>query len=363
MALEAVTSRLRVVVALLALLSLVALAAVFVVPGDLRCPAVVEAAQTFSLESIAPGRFSWTVHDGTPPRGQAPVRERFIQFERSDLVEMELEPWLENGAQINRGQTVAVVRSLRNQRVLNELRAQRVALEAQRSLLVAGGPPEAVVAAERNVEVAQAELETALAELVRLRLLEAKGLASSADLEVAELESQVGLLEVELARAAVAVARRPARPEALRELDARIASVDGGIEELATLLGEERVTCPIKGVAEVGAGGSQLKVYELDPAYLEVPLPAGKRHKVQVGTAVLFTTVACPNVVFEGEVVDLANSMDTLQGQAVIWVSVSVANPDGLLSSGMAGTALVSVRGDRFGPATSLRRRLGGRWL
>jgi len=357
------TSPLRIGMAVAALLGIVAVAVLVAVPGDLRCPAAVEAAQTFSLEPIALGSFMWSLRDGRPPGGQALVRERALQFERSDLVEMVLEPGLVSGGEVASGQTVAVLRSLRSEQLLDQLRAERASIEARRALVVAGGPPEAVAAAERAVAVAEAELASGQAELERLRQLETRGLVSRADVEVVELGNQVRSLQVEAARAGVDVARSPAQPEAVAELDALIAAVDAGIAEMATLLGQERVACPIAGVAEVVAGSSGLKVTALDPVYLEVPIPAARRQQVRPGSAALFTTAALPGVVFDGEVVEVAATTSTLQGQAVCWASVALPNPDRRLASGMLGTAVVAIRGDRFGPATRLRRRLGGRWL
>ena len=84
------TSPLRIGVAVVALLAIAAVAVLLVVPGDVRCPAVVEAARVFRLEPISPGAFAWSLRDGRPAGGQALVRERVLQFERSDLVEMEL---------------------------------------------------------------------------------------------------------------------------------------------------------------------------------------------------------------------------------------------------------------------------------
>jgi hypothetical protein len=276
---------------------------------------------------------------------------------------MELVEGLVSGGEVADGQTVAVLRSLRSQHLLEELRAERTALEARRALVEAGGPPEAVTAAEQAVRVAEAELASGQAELARLRVLESKGLASSADLEVAELETQVLKLKVELAQAAVGVARSPAQPEALAELDALITGVDTGIAELATLLGEERVASPIAGVAEVGVGASELRVAQLDPVYLEVPVPAASRQRVGPGAAVLFVTTAHPGSVFEGEVAEAATTTSALQGEAVYWVSVALANPDRALAPGMVGTAVVASGGEGFAPFTRLRRRLGGRWL
>jgi hypothetical protein len=334
--------------------------AVAVVPlGELRCNAVVQAAETFTLSSIAPGRYQWTLRHGRTPGGQGLVRQRVLQFERSDLVEMELLEGITTGAEISQGQAVAALRSVHNRRQLEGLRAQRAALEARRALLVAGGPPEAVSQAVRGVELARAAREAERADLDRVRLLAEQGLVSAADLEVAELRDEVHRLEVEVARAAVEVARSPGQPEALAELDAQIAAVDVSIEELAQLLQEETVISPIDGVAELGVGTTELRVHRLDSVYLAMPIPEASRSQVRVGAPALFVTTAAPGKAFRGELVQLASSGSTVQGQPVFWASAEISNPEALLRPGTAGVAEVELGNRRWRLLRSFRRWLG----
>ena len=87
----------------------------------------------------------------------------------------ELDPTIITGTEVEVGQRVAAVHSLRNEQRLQQLQAERDALLAQRALLEAGGLPAEVEAAKARVAVARAEREAALIELARANALTAAG--------------------------------------------------------------------------------------------------------------------------------------------------------------------------------------------
>jgi len=339
-----------------------ALAVITLPHGELRCPAVVDAARSFTLEAVVPGSYQWTLRDGRAPGGQSLIRQRVLQYEESDLVELRVDPALATGTRVSAGQTVAAISSLHTGRRLAELRAQRAALAAQRDLLAAGGLPEAVEQALRGVELAEAERTTGQADLERLRQLAVQGLTSAGELEVAELEDEVRRLRVVLARAGVEVARVPARAEALAAFDAQLAELDAGIAELARLLEEEQVLCPVDGIAEVGVGGAVVRVDQLEPVYLDIPIPVDARHRVREGAAVLFTTGAVNRTTFRGVLVEMATNADAAQGRPVFWASASIDNPDLLLRRGMTGTVLIPLDGEEFSAVARFRRKLSSPW-
>ena len=348
--------------AVLAVVIIAGLAFLAVPTGELRCSAVVDAAETFSIESVEPGSYRWTLRDGSAPGGQVLVRQRALQFERSDLVEMSLAPALATGAMVDEGQPVATVCSLRAGTRLSEMRSQRDSLAAQRALLAAGGAPEVVEEARRRVDVAEAVVASGQAELARLRLLADKGLASSGELEVAELEAEIDRLGVELAQSMVEVAKGPARPQSLTEVDARLTAVDAGIQELQRLVQEEQVLSPIQGIAGLGPPGTELRVDRLDTVYLDIPIPLGIGSRVQKDAEVLFTTSAIPGTTFRSVLVELATGATSVQGRPVIWASARIDNPELLLRPGMVGTAYVPVDGSSLGRMASLKRKLFG-WM
>jgi len=344
-------------VAAAALIAVLALAALVLPHGELRCLAVVDSSSTFSIESITPGRLQCSLRDGSAAGGQALVNERVLTFDRNDLVELALAPDLSPGAAVVAGQVLATVRSLHTEHRLDGLRARRNALQAHRALLLAGGAPESVSEAEQAVILAEAERSAGQAELSRVRLLAAQGLASAEELEVAELEDQVRSARVALARAGVEVAEGPVRPETLAEIDSRLAAAESAISELGRLQHEERILSPIDGVADVPADGTGVRVHNLDPAYLEIPIAAASRSRVEVGTEVLLTI--SPTEIFSGRISDIATTTTELRGEAIYWASASVNDPNRLLRLGTTGTACIALDGEGFGLLARLRHRMG----
>ena len=315
--------------------------------GGLRQKAVVEAARTFRLTSIEPGGHQWSLRDGWPAEGQALVREQVLQFERSDLVEMELNPELSPGDQIEQGQVLAWVRSPRDLRRMAELEAMRAELEAQRALLGAGGRSEEVEEARRGLAVARAAWKGNQTQLERSQKLAAEGAISEAELEAAEVSHRLLELETELASAALAVARSSARPEALAAVEAQITALDARIGELTDRVTGKTIRSPIAGMLEMGGRRVVLRVYDLDPVYLRIAIHEAHRHELQVGSPVRFHTPSVPGSTYEGEVVDVSEDASNLNGLQVFWVSARVENPELQLRSGMTGVAWLELESGR----------------
>ncbi len=259
---------------------------------------------------------------------------------------MEILPGVSTGDRVSAGTPVAAVNSLRNERRLGELEAQREVLGAQKDLLEAGSRIEEIREAERRVQVAMAEREAARAELERVRSLSELKLVSDAELDVAERAEDVSRLEVEVARAEMDTVRSAARPEELAAMEAQRVAVDAGIEETRALLGEEIVLCPIDGIAEAGVEGDEIQVYDLTTVYIKIPVPDNSRSRVKVGDAIRFESPSAPGVVHTGQVVDVAPSMSVLNDRWVLWVSARVENPSESLYRGMAGTAEILPAGE-----------------
>jgi len=322
--------------------------------GELRCPAVVDAAQSFILETPVRGSYQWTLSDGCGPGGHSLRQQQLLQYE-NDLVELRVAPTLASGTRVEAGQPVATFRSLHTSRRLADLQAQRAALVAQRNLLIAGGSTEEVAQAQQGVAIAQAQRRAGQAELIRLRQLAEEGLTSRAELEVAELEDEVRRLRVSLAAAAVNVARVPVRAEALDAFDAQLVGVDAGIEELAHLLEEEQVLCPVAGIAEVGSDGVAVRVDQLDPVYLDIPIPLAATQRVSPGARIYFITPAITGTTFAGRIVELAAHMSLSQGRPVVWASARINNPGLLLRRGMTGRVHIPLDANELGTIAMLR--------
>lgn len=335
----------------LGILALVAIVTMTVaVPswGVLRRPALVRASQVFTVSSVEPGRYLCSRRSNNEPGGSALIRQRFIEFERNDLVELELDEAVVTGAAIEVGQRLAVVRSLRNEHHLQQLRAERDALVARRSLLEAGGLPADVEAAKKRVAVARAEHQTAVAELERARALLGSGLISDYEFDVIESEALVCRLEVDSSLADVEVARDAARPEAVLSLDSEISAVEANITELLRLADQRVVLSPIAGVARIGTERNEIEVHSIDTVYLAIPIPESKRALAQPGNTVRYAGNDPGLGIFEGKIVAIANDNVVINGQPVAWVTAEIGNPSLTLMPGTAGTA--EILSDRESP-------------
>jgi len=328
--------------------------------GDLRLRAVVEAGHTFNLASIGGGSYEWTLRDGRPARGQGIIRQRVLRFERSDLVELELVPELSNGDLVSPGQQLASFHSPRTQRRLIEMMAMRDSVGAERALLEAGGRPEEVREARARLNLAEAAREGELPQLERIRALAAEGLVTAAELEAAELDDQIRAMEIELARAELAVTRSSARPEALAAVDGEIASLDARVAEFDGLLEENRIECPIGGVLEIGGNRNVLRVYDIDEVYLRIPIPEASRFRVHIDDPVRFETPSHPRRTFSGEIVDLGENAINLNGAQIFWASAAIDNAEHDLRSGMTGVAMLTLHGEGEGMMRSVWRNLVG---
>lgn len=328
--------------------------------GGVRERAVVEAGRTFLLMSPNPGEYTWNLLDGQPARNQTPVLHRHVQVARGEMVQLELAPDLSTGALVVPDQELATIESPALVRELDELRAERESLEAELALLRAGGRTEEVTEARRRLQLAQALHAGEQPNLERMRTLREQDLISDADLEIVELRDEARRLEIELARAQLAVIRAPARPEALDALDAQIAVLDAGLAEIQAILDAYVIRAPIEGILEMGGSTNILRIYDLDTVYLRIPIPQEARYRIELDSAVQFRTTACPGDRFEGTIVDMGENAINLNGRQIFWGSARVDNPEHLLRSGMTGDVTIDAEGNSPGLVRSLWRELGG---
>ncbi len=350
----------RAAAGFVAILVLVILAALLPRWGELRLRAVVEAGRTFTLSSLERGNYSWTLREGETARGQGIMHQRVLRLGGTDLVEIKLNPELSNGRPIVAGDRLATFHSPRLERRVAQFESMHESLRSTQALLAAGGLVEEIREARLELDLAQAEREGELPQLERIRALAAEGLVTAAELDEAELEDRIRLLEIDLAEANLAVIQASERPEALEAMDARMASLEHRLAELNSLLEQNNIDSPIDGILEVGGRRNLLRVYDIDTVYLRIPVPEANRHRVLLGDEVAFDTPACPRTTFTGAIVDMGENAVNLNGAQIFWASVELDNTEHLLRSGMTGVALMPLHGAGEGLLDSLWRQLTG---
>ena len=329
--------------------------------GTLVQRAVVEAGQTFTVMSVEGGQYRTVLQDGRPARGAGLVEERQVVFERSDLIRLRPRPGLATGDLVTKEMPLADLETPSASARLAELAATRDALTHQRELLEAGGRAEEALLAAREVTRAEAQRDGARKAVDRARQLIAQNALSQAELEAAEVDYDMASADVDVARANLALTRSSARPEELAQVDSRIAALEARLEEARTQLAGETVLSPINGVLELGGTRAIMRVYDLERVYLRIPIPEASRNRLRPGAAVQFASTAMPEHTFSGVMVDLSEDASALNNVQVFWGSAEIANTEGLLRSGMSGSATVSLDGQGLGAAGQLWRELTGK--
>lgn len=308
-------------------------------------PAIVVAGQTFRVSGVAPGRYVWSLENGSAAAGPGVVRQQALVFERNDLVSLVVEDGLSSGAEVVADQPIARVKSELLDVQLRSLSAQRELLVARRQLLEAGARKEEIAAAQRALDVARAIAEGAKPEVERLTSLVAAGAAPAALLEDAQIVERIHRLESALAEAQLAQTRAAARPEELSAIDAELASVDASIQSTNAVLSQGEVRSPIAGQLALGqtlgTDGVEtiLRVQATDEIFVRAPVPERMRGALKVGAPIAFTTADARDRRWSGAIVEVAAEAVPLNGRQVIWVSASVPNTDRLLVPGLTGEA------------------------
>jgi HlyD family secretion protein len=310
--------------------------------------AVVDAGKTFTVTEIEPGRFSWRLDSGRPAMGPGVSAESSIEVARSELTVLRVPDDLNTGDQVRVGDVVVEIGSSTADALVGDLTAQRARLVADKDLLLAGGRAETVAAAKQGVTVAEARLVEEQTVLKRLQGLVGNAGVAQAEVDAARDRVATRESEVAAARAAVRTAQLPPRPEELAAVDARIASVDAKLAEAQSRVDSQTITSPVAGVLEIG-GPSMLRVYALDPVYVRGTLPESARATLRPGARLAWRTKSMPDRVFSATVAEVAESIVSVDGHAMVYVSAEVSNADLALRPGMSGTLVIEDVGQAVG--------------
>lgn len=224
--------------------------------------------------------------------------------------------------------------------------------------------------AEKNKEAAQAEFDSALAEYQRL-------LTSSAADAIIQARSRVAVAQVSLDNARNTLLSLQTGDQSLQVIAAKLAAEAAGsgvkqaqaaleqaqqAQTLAQLqLDRTNVKSPLSGVVitrniEIGdlvvAGGTVMRIAQLDTLNLVVYLPEDEYGKIKIGDSVNITVDSFPGEVFTGKIINIADeaeftprNVQTESGRkaTVYAVKIQVENTDNRLKPGMPADVEFSV--------------------
>ena len=233
-----------------------------------------------------------------------------------------------------------------------------------------GDDDELKATAEKNKTAAQAEFDSALAEYQRFLTTSAADAIIQARSRVAVAQANLdnarsNLLSLQTGDQSLQVIAAKAAAEAaasgVKQAEAAVEQATQGLALAQLQLDRATVKAPISGVVvtrnlEIGdlvvAGGTVMRIAQLDTLNLVVYLPEDQYGQVSLGDSVNITVDSFSNRAFSGEVIHIADeaeytpkNVQTESGRkaTVYAVKIEVANADHKLKSGMPADAEFSV--------------------
>lgn len=264
-----------------------------------------------------------------------------LEFERTDVVHVELRPGLKEGAAVARGDTVVTVASLVTAGTILELLAELEGARASYAALRAGARPADMEVAQRQLDYAQAALDGYRPQFERVKALQTQNFVSLNELQVAEGELITREASLELARSSLAALGEGARAIDLEVAAAEVTRLERALENARRRQNERAaIVSPVSGVARIGGlPGVMLKVERTDTLVALVALPESLLSGVRIGADVRITLAAERRVV-RGVVQRAIYRQLPVPGS---FAMVLLPNGEGKLTPGMRGRGSIVV--------------------
>jgi len=237
----------------------------------------------------------------------APLAVGYVEGEYVMLAPIETaqlrEVSVRRGDRVTVGQALAALEMEDAQLALSEAQAALRQAEAQRDDLTLGKRPEEIAVLEAALRSAEAEAGEARRVAERTRDLNRRGIATQAELERTETALERAEAAVGQAEANLAVARLPARAEAIRAAEGQVERAQAAVEQARWRLDKRRIVAPVAGrVSDVirNAGdiaGPSAPVLSLLPdggVKLKLYVPETAYASVQVGDQLAVSCDGCP---------------------------------------------------------------------
>ena len=208
------------------------------------------------------------------------------------------------GDRVAAGQTLATLQAEDARHAVAEAKAALAQAEAQAADLKEGRRPEEIAVLEAALRSAEAQAAEARRVLERTRDLARRGIAAAADLERAETAVETADAASGQARANLAVARLPARAEAIRAAEGQMERARAALAQAEWRLGQRTVAAPASGrIAEAirhpgDIAGPSAPILSLLPdgaVRLKFYVPEPQFSSVTVGAVLSVQCDGCPS--------------------------------------------------------------------
>ncbi|MEL7533187.1 MAG: hypothetical protein AAFN10_17860 [Bacteroidota bacterium] len=250
------------------------------------------------------------------------------KFERGDIANVKITPFQNQTVRfIDRGDTIATVRSYLLEERLNTLRLQLEVEKARLRSERAGAKGPVIAEATQRLDYAMEELALAQINFDRSKELYDDGVITDASFNEVENEYKLAQIQVKISTSSLDAAKMGRKPELLSFILATMESIEQELAFLQTKRSGYHIVSPISGSVDYTTNTEQIMtVDDTSKMVLTVPVQLAHQSYLKLGTPI---KVKVPGIEaeIEGAVSGINDEVQILNNQQVILVKASFQNP------------------------------------
>jgi HlyD family secretion protein len=266
---------------------------------------------------------------------------------------------VDEGSQVKRGDTVAVLDHETLDLQLRQATAGVKVADAQYQLLVKGARKEDISQVEEAVRQAEATLKTAEEDLNRMRELYKLNSVTQKQKDDAETRYTIVLAQYNSAKEGLKKIQQWARPEDFQSAKGRLEQAEAQADVIRKTIADCCITSPTNGIVThkpieegelVGSGATIVTISRLDKVHLMIYVTEIELGKVKLGQEADVRIDTYPEKSFQGKVIYVSpqaeftpKNVQTKEDRTklVFAVKIEIENPEGILKPGLPADAVI----------------------
>lgn len=265
-----------------------------------------------------------------------------FQFERPDVVELQLYGGLTDGSLVAKGDTIAILASREGIGRREILDASVSKALAEQNALRQGARTEDIEVALARIKREEVELGNRKLDLSLTKALYDSGFATLDDYQQAEGMYNLTVARLEQEKAELKALRAGARPSDIEIAEKNVEMLTESFRSGERVLGKsEAITSPLNGCMRLSGGTDPwIRIERMDTLAVYVPIPESSVPYLKVGQPVELILKADNQYFRNG----LLNGIDfDNRGNIRAYARILLDNKDSFLQPGMTGRARLSI--------------------
>ncbi|MEM6344844.1 MAG: hypothetical protein AAF927_13215 [Bacteroidota bacterium] len=251
------------------------------------------------------------------------------KFERGDIANVQITPFQNQSLRfIDRGDTIATVRSYLLEERLNTLRLQLAVEKARLRSERAGEKGPVIAEAAQRLVYAKEQLVLAQQNFDRNKQLYDDGVITEASFNEVENEYKLAQIQVKISDSSLEAVKMGKKPELVSFILTTMESIEQELAFLQTKRSGYHIVSPISGSVDYTTSTQQIMtVDDTSKMVLTVPVQLAHQSYLKIGTPI---KVKVPGIkeAISGAISGINDEVQILDNQQVILVKASFQNPE-----------------------------------